>query len=112
MANATLDWRASERFNLFLTAEARSKRFRGMDAATGQAQYWADYEVLHLGASYQLAEWVTLNGRINNLLDRDFTSYQYSFLDDGNGGYTLSAQDDYNNKDKARNVWLSLHFSF
>lgn len=112
MANATLDWQATERFNLFLSAELRSKRYRGVDATTRQPLYWKDYEVFHLGASYELAEWVTVNARINNLLDRDFTSYQYSFLDAGDGSWTLSAQDDYNNKDKARNVWVSVNFSF
>ena len=112
MANATLDWQATERFNLFLSAELRSKRYRGVDAATRQPLYWKDYEVFHLGASYELAEWVTVNARINNLLDRDFTSYQYSLLDAGDGSWTLSAQDDYNNKDKARNVWVSVNFSF
>ncbi|MCR6685139.1 TonB-dependent receptor [Pseudoxanthomonas sp.] len=112
MANATLDWQATERFNLFLSAELRSKRYRGVDATTRQPLYWKDYEVFHLGASYELAEWVTVNARINNLLDRDFTSYQYSFLDAGDGSWTLSAQDDYNNKEKARNVWVSVNFSF
>ncbi|KAF1684870.1 TonB-dependent receptor [Pseudoxanthomonas broegbernensis] len=112
MANATLDWQATDSFNVFLSAELRSKRYRGVDATSGELLYWKDYEVFHLGASYKVAEWVTVNARINNLLDRDFTSYQYSFADNGNGGYTLSAQDDYNNKDKARNVWVSLNFSF
>ena len=111
MANATLDWQASDHFSMFLSAELRSRRYRGVDATTGEPQYWKDYEVLHLGASYRFAEWVTLNARINNLLDRDFTSYEYSFLDNG-GTWTLSAQDDYNNKDKARNIWVSLNFSF
>ncbi|UNK41716.1 TonB-dependent receptor [Luteimonas sp. S4-F44] len=111
MANATLDWRATEAFTVFLTAEARSKRYRGFDTVLEQELYWKDYEVLHLGASYRVNETVTVNGRINNLLDRDFTSYQYSFVED-NGSYTLSAQDDYNNKDKARSVWLSVNVSF
>ena len=112
MANATLDWQASDRLSLFLSAELRSRRYRGVDAASGEPQYWKDYEVFHLGASYRFAEWVTLNARINNLLDRDFTRYQYAFLDNNDGSWTLSAQDDYNNKDKARNVWVSVNFSF
>ncbi len=112
MANATLDWQASERFNLFLSAELRSKRYRGVDAVTGDELYWKDYEVLHLGASYKATEWLTINARINNLLDRDFTSYQHSFIDNNDGSYTLSAQDDYNNKDKARNVWVSFNVNF
>jgi outer membrane receptor for ferrienterochelin and colicins len=112
MANATLDWQATDSFSAFLSAEIRSKRYRGIDANTGDELYWKDYEVLHLGVSYKISQWATINARINNLLDRDFTSYQYSFIDDGDGSYTLSAQDDYNNKDKARNVWVSLNLSF
>ena len=111
MANATLDWRASDAFNVFLTAETRSKRYRGFDTVLQQEQFWEDYTVLHLGASYEINESITLNGRINNLLDRDFTSYQYTFIEDS-GSYTLSAQDDYNNKDKARSIWLSVNVRF
>ena len=112
MTNATLDWQTTDRFNLFLSAEVRSKRYRGVDAVTGAPQYWKDYEVFHLGAAYKATDWLTINARINNLLDRDFTSYEYSFVDNNDGTYTLSAQDDYNNKDKSRNLWLSLNVSF
>ncbi|MCD9028167.1 TonB-dependent receptor [Luteimonas sp. BDR2-5] len=112
MANATLDWQAMDSFNVFLAAEARSKRYRGVDSTTGEHLYWKDYQVLHLGASYSVNQWATINARINNLLDRDFTTYQYAFIDNGDGSYTLSAQDDYNNKDKARNFWLSLNVRF
>ena len=110
MASASLNWQANDRFSMQLLAEARSKRYR--DTINGVRRDYQDYTVLHLGAQYRFNEHVTVSGRINNLLDRDFTSYQYSFLDDGNGGYTLSAQDDYNNKDKARNLWLSLNIRF
>lgn len=112
MANATLDWQTTDRFNLFLSAEVRSKRYRGVDAVTGAPQYWKDYEVFHLGAAYKATDWLTINARINNLLDRDFTSYEYAFVDNNDGTYTLSAQDDYNNKDKARSVWLSFNVNF
>jgi len=104
MANASIDWQASERFNLFLSAEVRSKRYRGLDADSGEQLYWKDYQVFHLGAAYTFSERVTLNARINNLLDRDFTSYQYTFVDAGDSSYTVAAQDDYNNKDKARKI--------
>jgi len=112
MANASIDWQASERFNLFLSAEVRSKRYRGLDADSGEQLYWKDYQVFHLGAAYTFSERVTLNARINNLLDRDFTSYQYTFVDAGDSSYTVAAQDDYNNKDKARNLWVGLNVSF
>lgn len=112
MANAMLDWQANDRLNLFLGAEGRSRRYRGIDAATGAETYWKDYQVLHLGGSYRFSNAITLNARINNLLDRDFTTYQYAFAQNDDGSYTLSAQDDYNNKDKARNFWVSLNLSF
>jgi len=118
MANATLDWQASDRFNLFLTAEARSKRYRGVSAVTGQELHYKDYTVLHLGASYKATEYLTINARINNLLDRDFTTYQSMFADlDGDGAYSdgtdeVLFEDDYNNKDKARSVWVSLNLKF
>ncbi|WP_433852188.1 TonB-dependent receptor domain-containing protein [Stenotrophomonas nitritireducens] len=118
MANATLDWQASDRFNVFLTAEARSRRYRGVSAVTGQELYYKDYTVLHLGASFEATRWLTVNARINNLLDRDFTTYQTSFNDlNGNGIYgdvsnEVLFEDDYNNKDKARSVWMSVNMRF
>jgi len=122
MANATLEWKATDNFDVFLTTEARSKRYRGL-STSGEELYYKDYTVLHLGASYTINEHVRLNARINNLLDRDFTSYEAVFEDlNGDGVYTPSTgagsvsevnfNDDYNNKDKARNVWLSVNVSF
>ncbi|HBK46930.1 MAG TPA: TonB-dependent receptor [Xanthomonadaceae bacterium] len=118
MANATLDWSITERFSAQLTLEARSDRYRGKDAGN-QPLYYKDYQVLHLGAQYRVNDHVTLTGRINNLLDEDFTSYRYSFNDlDGDGLYSdevtgeVVFTDDYNNKDKARNFWLSVNARF
>ena len=109
MANASLDWQATDRFNLFLTGEMRSKRYRGLSAATGEELYYKDYTTWHLGASFRATDWLTVNARVNNLLDRDFTAYDAAFVDNGDGTWTLDPQDHYNNKDKARSVWLSLN---
>ena len=111
MANASLDWHATDRFSMFLTGEARSKRYRGV-SSTGEHLHYKDYTVLHLGASFEATQWLTVNARINNLLDRDFTTYDANFIDNGDGTWTLSPQDHYNNKDKARNFWVSLNFRF
>lgn len=121
MANATLDWQALPDFNVFLTAEARTKRYRGTHAITGEELYYKDYSVFHLGASYKARKDITFNARINNLLDRDFTTYKAEFRDlNGDGDYldtnvggsgrneTLFF-DDYNNKDKARSYWGSVN---
>jgi len=117
MANATLDWRATDRFSVFLTAEVRSKRYRGLHTLTRQPLYYKDYEVLHLGASYRFNDYVTVNARINNLLDEDFTTYDTEFSDlNGDGDYLDTNEtlffEHYNNKDKSRNLWLSLNLRF
>lgn len=112
MLNATVDWQALQQLNVFLTMEARSKRYRGKDA-TGNPRYFKDYEVFHLGASYQVNKNLTLNARINNLLDEDFTTYSFVSCTTGNqcvGGW--APEDDYNNKDKARNLWVSANLRF
>ena len=118
MANASLDWQASGRLRMFLTGEARSQRYSDQHPVTGEARYYSGYTVVHLGASYALGNAVTLNARINNLLDRDFTTYDTEFNDlDGDGVYEDGTDevlyfDHYNNKDKARSVWLSVNVGF
>ena len=110
MANATLAWQATEKFSLQLVGEARSERFR--DVIDGQARYYQDYVVWHLGAGYRFSDRVSVNARINNLLDEDFTSFQTVFTGNPDGSYTPTYLDDYNNKDKSRNLWVSLNLSF
>ena len=60
---------------------------------------------------------LSFNGRVNNLLDKDFTTYQTEFYDlDHDGKYDKDNEilhlDDYNNKDKGRSFWLSLTYDF
>src|SRR5690606_27981220 len=118
MANATLDWQLSDRANLFLTAQSISKRYRDQHVVTGESLYYSDYTVLHLGGSYAINDMVTVNARINNLLDRDFTTYDTEFRDlNADGTYEDGTNevlyfDHYNNKDKARSIWLSLNVHF
>ena len=54
---------------------------------------------------------------INNLLDRDFTTYDTEFRDlDDTPGFDGTNEilyfDHYNNKDKARGLWLSVNVRF
>ncbi|MCQ3830466.1 TonB-dependent receptor [Microbulbifer elongatus] len=123
MANVTLDWQATGDLNVYLQAELRSDRYRGWDNVLDKPLYFENYEVLNLGAQLQINESVSVNGRINNLLDEDFTSYQTSYTDlDGDGVYTYATgrgvvsevvfTDDYNVKDKARSFWVGVNVSF
>jgi outer membrane receptor for ferrienterochelin and colicins len=111
MANATLSWEVAEGLSAQLTAEHRSRRYRGVDV-NGDHLFWKSYEVVNLGAQYRLNEHVTISGRVNNLLDRDFTAYDTIFVDNGDGTWTPTYQDHYNNKDKARSYWVSVNARF
>ncbi len=118
MLNTTLDWQALPNLNIFLTLESRSKRYRTFDTTLQKEVYWRSYNVLHLGGSLRVNKTVTLNARINNLLDKDFTGYDTDFVTctgSSNGcvnGYRPVFSDHYNNKDKARNFWVSLNAAF
>ncbi|AKC87636.1 TonB-dependent receptor domain-containing protein [Pseudoxanthomonas suwonensis] len=112
MANATLEWQPVDRFSTQLVLEARSDRYRGVDA-NGNHLYFKDYEVLHLGAQYRFSDNIAVSARINNLLDQDFTSFRTTWSQNAaTGAWTPTHVDDFNNKDKARNYWLSLNVSF
>ena len=120
MLNGTLDWQATTKFGMFLTVEGRHDRFRGfgrgntLNTDSSGGEYWKDYEIYHLGARLALNDSVSLNARINNLLDEDFTTYDVAFEDDGSGTGSFEAvyYDDYNNKDARRNFWVGLQATF
>ncbi|MCB5426403.1 TonB-dependent receptor [Altererythrobacter sp. CC-YST694] len=107
MANASLDWRVSESLSTQLSAEHRSNRYRGVDAS-GKHLYYKSYTVLNLSAQYRLTDFLTISGRVNNLLNKDFRDYDVDFGTPVNGAYTPTYIDHYNNKDKARSYWVSV----
>ena len=112
MANATLDWAITDRFSAQLIGEARSKRYRGAADSAGNPLYYQSYDVYHLGAQFRINDHVAIAGRINNVLDEDFTSFRTDFVQNTNGTWTPAYTDDYNNKDKSRNLWMSLNLRF
>ena len=113
MANATLEWTMSEKFGMQLIGENRSERYRGSLDADGNPLYYKGYTVWHLAAQYRFNDNISIGGRINNLLDKDFTSFQTIWAQDPqSGAYAPSYLDDYNTKDKSRNLWLSLNVGF
>ena len=104
-----------------LQAELRSDRYRGWDSVLNRTQYYENYEVWNLGLRYDLSDSITLFGRVNNLLDEDFTSYSTEFVDlNGDGVYNTGQSavsevvftDDYNVKSAGRNFWLSAQITF
>ena len=122
MSNITLDWDVNTKLNVQLTSETRSARFRGVDD-DNDPLYYKDYRVLHLGATYAVNSYFSVYGRINNLLDQDFTTYSVEYDDiDGDGEFEYASgrgavsevvfEDDYKNKDKRRNLWVGLNVRF
>jgi outer membrane receptor for ferrienterochelin and colicins len=124
MANASLNWEVTDRFSLLLSGEARSDRYRGLHVITNEELFYKGYTVFNLGGSYQLTDWLTVNARINNLLDEDFTTYDAEFRDlngdgdfrdvniGGSGRNEALFFDHYNNKDKGRSVWVGINARF
>ena len=123
MANLNLGWDVTSDLNIYLQGEFRSDRYRGYDEVFDRELYFKNYSLLNLGARWTLNDNVTVNLRVNNLLDRDFTSYSVEYNDlNGDGEYEyltgrgvvseVAFTDDYNVKDKARNFWASVTVSF
>jgi len=109
MLNGTLDWQLSDAVSLALIGEARSKRYRDYNVTTGKESYYEDYAIFHLGASWKATDWMTINGRVNNLFDKDFIA-QTCELTELQDAYTCL--DDYRIKDKRRSFWLSANLRF
>ena len=106
MYNATLDWQPLPKLDVYLTMEKRSKRYRGK--VNDEPAYYKAYQIFHLGAIYRVTDQLTISGRINNLLDKDFTTYD--IVDNGSGGWTTRYH--YNNIDARRNLWISANYRF
>ncbi len=111
MANATIDWQPLDGLSAQLSTEHRSRRYRGV-AVNGDHLYYKSYTVLNLGAQYRINDHLTISGRVNNLLNRDFRDYDVDFGQPVNGVYTPTYIDHYNNKDKARSYWVSVNARF
>ncbi len=108
MLNASLNWKASETLDFNLSGEGRYKRYYGMNSA-GEHTYYKDHALLNLGGSWQATHWLTINARINNLLDRDFIS-QTCALNAGQDGF--DCRDDYAVKAQRRSFWVSFNARF
>ncbi|MBE2211753.1 MAG: TonB-dependent receptor [Xanthomonadaceae bacterium] len=108
MLNAMLNWQATPTLNFSLTGEARKDRYYGTDLS-GNDQYYKDHALLHLGGSWQATDWLTINARINNLLDRDFISQTCTLAVTQD---TFDCRDDYAVKEQRRSFWISFNARF
>lgn len=115
MFNGRMNWQISDNNRLALVSEIRSKRFRGTADVQGpqgpitQELFYRSYELWHLAYSHEITSGLTLNARINNLLDDDLSS-RTCLLAATQDEYECVS--DYNTTQKARSVWLSLSYAF
>ncbi|PRB74779.1 TonB-dependent receptor [Pseudomonas sp. MYb185] len=129
MLNAAVNWRTTDRLNLWFKGEYRGKRDRFTNlyqnlsqenqAIQSQVGDLKAYEVFHLGGSFRASENVTLNATIYNLFDKDFLDggiYEYGTPTGTTTGwashYTHSAQSVTGTLEEGRRLWLSATVDF
>lgn len=123
MSNVNLNWSATDNLYIYLQGEFRSDRYRSYDTHSKRELFYKSYSLFNLGARWTLNDNVMVSLRVNNLLDRDFTSYTTTYDDSNNDGTyeyltgrgvvsEVTFYDDYNVKDKSRNFWASVSVSF
>ncbi|WP_353173792.1 TonB-dependent receptor domain-containing protein [Acinetobacter rudis] len=124
-ANLTGTWLVNDKFSTWIEAEYKSKRNRFDDpranentirevAVTGNEL--KAYELFNLGASYRVNDQVTLSGRVNNLLDKDFGDYRTFTQTNGDITnaflYSKTTSATAGTYIPDRNYWLSLTYNF
>ena len=114
MANASLNWQVSEAVSLSLIGEGRYDRYRDTlvsnvgGVSSSQTRYYEDYTIFHLGGSWDITPWLTVNARVNNLFDKDFVSQSCVLISDSD----YNCVDDYATKDQRRSYWISVNATF
>lgn len=111
MTNASLNWQVNEAVSLSLIGEGRYDRYRDtlLDAnGASHTLYYEDYTIFHLGGSWKATPWLTVNGRVNNLFDKDFVSQSCLLISQSE----FNCVDDYATKDQRRSYWISLNAKF
>ncbi len=115
MLNGTLNWMISPHSRLSLISEVRSKRFRGTADVQGpqgpvtEKLFYKSYELWHLAYGYDFSEALSINARVNNLLDDDLSSRSCLLVDTQDDFECVS---DYNTAQKARSLWVSVSYEF
>ncbi|MEN5038659.1 TonB-dependent receptor [Stenotrophomonas sp. TWI1149] len=114
MANASLNWQINEAVSLSLIGEGRYDRYRDTlvsnvgGVSSSQTRYYEDYTTFHLGGSWDINTWLTVNARVNNLFDKDFVSQSCVLISDSE----FNCVDDYATKDQRRSYWISVNARF
>lgn len=126
VANLSLNWDVSDRFNLWLKNEYRGKRARftskyaNLDAGeqnlhNALGSKTKAYSLFHLGGSYKATDTLTFNASIYNLLDKNFAKAK---VYDNNGtptyatDYSHSGRSTTGTLEERRRLWVSATYEF
>ncbi|WP_409160040.1 TonB-dependent receptor [Pectobacterium sp. B2J-2] len=126
MANARVNWTVNEQLSTWLKAEYRGKTARFTEnydqlSAANKVVHdnlgsdFKSFTVVNLGGSYKISKDVTLNGSVNNLLDKDFTKTYVFPVGTGTttaGDYFTSSQTTTGSVLPGRNYWVSVNVNF
>ena len=127
LANASLNWEANDKLNLWLNTEYRGKRSRftskyaNLDATEKNiystlGSKTKAYTLFHLGGSYQATETLAFNATIYNLLNKDFVKGKPYLTGDGDiaygTNYTHSGKSTTGSIEEGRRLWMSATYQF
>lgn len=127
LVNASLNWAANDRLNLWINTEYRGKRSRFTSKyanlnATEKSIYTTlgsktkAYTLFHLGGSYQATDALAFNATIYNLLNKDFVSGKSYLTSDGDiaygTDYTHSGKSTTGSIEEGRRLWMSATYQF
>ncbi|ROP62981.1 outer membrane receptor for ferrienterochelin and colicins [Enterobacter sp. BIGb0383] len=126
MANAKMSWQVNDALTSWVAAEYHGKTPRytsnvenlsDAEKAVYDARgaYLKAWTVVNMGAAYRITPQLTVNGTVNNVLDKDFSKvslYQVGRSSVYAGDYfqTLASTTGY--VTPGRNYWLSLNYTF
>lgn len=126
MANARLNWMATGKLSTWLAVEYYGKTPRYTSSYSNlsavqkavyddRGAYIKAWTVVNVGASYKLTPQLTLNGTVNNLLDKDFSGV--TFYREGRssayaGDYYQTMASTTGYVTPGRNYWLSMNYTF
>ncbi len=126
VANAKVSWQMNPDLSSWIAAEYHGKtpRFTSnpdnlsaiekevYNARGGSLKAWT---VINMGAAYQVTPQITLNGSVNNLLDKDFSKvslYQAGRSSMYAGDYFQTMASTTGYVTPGRNYWMSVNYSF
>ncbi|HKM37124.1 MAG TPA: TonB-dependent receptor [Thiopseudomonas sp.] len=127
LANASLNWEANDRLNLWLNTEYRGKRSRftskydNLDATekniyTTLGSKTKAYTLFHLGGSYQATETLAFNATVYNVLNKDFVKGRSYLTDKGElaygTDYSHSGKSTTGSIEEGRRLWMSATYQF